>query len=889
MLPGLLLAAAVALPPADAVHAFIETLQSDRPLHGLTLGAPDAVVVSDAMALSCIHVRTWRTYTDDDGISVDVDAEGLTALGRRKTLPRHWRLKGGKAYMLEEIIAIQLLAADSDDARGRIVETCPDCDRENLSIALADLALDLSLSRSDTTTPSTIEATEFAREMAADAGSVRGEVWALRVFGFIAPQPMGFALGREAVALAERRGTCDDLAGALFSHGNTVSYGRDRDEGGRLLREAASLAERVDNPRIPLKALHNFSSQQLSRGRIASGMDAASKLAELASRYGWSEGEAAAWLDLGEGYASVQRTDLAMAAFQRAFNAFRACGNDRFAADALFHLARCEEELGHYRRAIALNDRAIALNPDPSAGRRGIAIAFAAATLAHAGQLARAESRLREAEAIGGSSLGIEGMASAAEIRLAQHRLPEAVKLAEEAIHTPTDMYGDSIWRAQATRARALLLMGRRSEAKQAFRETVRTIESRRVNLPADAAARQHYFAARSAPYHALLALLVSEGRAREALAAAERLKARTLLDTLGSWPPDESRQPAGQEQELSLERIPPGAAVIEIVVARDATTIFVVRNGRTRVRRIAIDRAVLSRMAEELNAAIASRRLDYARFAESLGNILLRPITGWIAGARRIYVIPDDALWRVPFGVLPTANGEPLVADHEIALAPSIRMIGADPSVRRGRLIAFGNPAGLAATTPLFQTVSLPHAATEIASIGRLYPTAAEIYSGAEANEATFKRRAPTADIIHIAAHAAVSSDWPMESSLLLAAGGRDDGELEAQEILSLRLHCSVAVLAGCNTGGGQFGVGEGMLGLSWAFLASGARNAVVSQWNVDSRATERLMVAFHRALAGGATPPAALRQAALSLRRDPSFAHPFYWGAFVVIGSGR
>jgi CHAT domain-containing protein len=93
--------------------------------------------------------------------------------------------------------------------------------------------------------------------------------------------------------------------------------------------------------------------------------------------------------------------------------------------------------------------------------------------------------------------------------------------------------------------------------------------------------------------------------------------------------------------------------------------------------------------------------------------------------------------------------------------------------------------------------------------------------------------------------------------------------------------------VLAACNTAGGHVRDGEGVVGLSWAFLAAGCRNTVVSQWSVDSAATMRLMIDFHRAYAAGASPAAALRRAQLAMRHDPRRAHPFYWAPFVVIGA--
>ena len=70
---------------------------------------------------------------------------------------------------------------------------------------------------------------------------------------------------------------------------------------------------------------------------------------------------------------------------------------------------------------------------------------------------------------------------------------------------------------------------------------------------------------------------------------------------------------------------------------------------------------------------------------------------------------------------------------------------------------------------------------------------------------------------------------------------------------------------------------------------MAAGARGVVASQWPVDSAATARLMVSFHRGLAGGLSADEALRQASLDLRNTPGGAtrHPFYWAPFVVLGA--
>ena len=119
-------------------------------------------------------------------------------------------------------------------------------------------------------------------------------------------------------------------------------------------------------------------------------------------------------------------------------------------------------------------------------------------------------------------------------------------------------------------------------------------------------------------------------------------------------------------------------------------------------------------------------------------------------------------------------------------------------------------------------------------------------------------------------------------------------DGRLEAWEVLDLKLGADLAVLSACETARGSVGWGEGLIGLSWSLVAAGASTAIVSQWEVDSTSTTKLMIAFHDRLLhapGGATGtasvPEALQHAALEVMRDPAYRHPFYWAGFIAIGA--
>ncbi len=89
-----------------------------------------------------------------------------------------------------------------------------------------------------------------------------------------------------------------------------------------------------------------------------------------------------------------------------------------------------------------------------------------------------------------------------------------------------------------------------------------------------------------------------------------------------------------------------------------------------------------------------------------------------------------------------------------------------------------------------------------------------------------------------------------------------------------------------------GRVGAGEGVIGMSWAFIVAGCRTTVVSQWKVNSAGTSKLMVDFYQHLKfepfrEGGTKANALRLAALELMKDQRYRHPFYWAGFVMIGS--
>lgn len=187
----------------------------------------------------------------------------------------------------------------------------------------------------------------------------------------------------------------------------------------------------------------------------------------------------------------------------------------------------------------------------------------------------------------------------------------------------------------------------------------------------------------------------------------------------------------------------------------------------------------------------------------------------------------------------------------------------------------------------------------------------------GAEATETAFKQLAGGRRVLHLATHAFVLDETCaagsrgsnlLESPLLraglaLAGANRrqqareddDDGILTAEEIAGLDLsNTEWAVLSACDTGGGDWQRGEGVLGLRRAFHVAGAQTLIMSLWPVDDAVTARWMRQLYvERFVQGRTTAGAVRAASRRLLADRRAqglsTHPIYWAGFIASGDWR
>lgn len=315
-------------------------------------------------------------------------------------------------------------------------------------------------------------------------------------------------------------------------------------------------------------------------------------------------------------------------------------------------------------------------------------------------------------------------------------------------------------------------------------------------------------------------------------------------------------------------------------------------------------------------NLRIEQELSTQKKSAGELSSLLLGRFLDQLVPGKKLFIVPDGILSYFPFETL-THNGHYLIEDHQISYLPSAKMLELLQDSGRPRtaddrmeLLAFGDPVfdqgskrsggkksqnhedKAYRTARGFHLASLPRSREEVSYIANLFPPdRRHVYLGKESTESHLKhellrkfRR------IHFATHSLIDEQYPSRSAvvLTLAEDPDEDGLLDVNEISELDLDCDLVVLSACQTGRGQLHSGEGILGLSRAFLYAGARSLVVSQWNVSDISTARLMKAFYERLAGNAENAAALREAKLQmLQAGGETRHPHYWAPFIVVGA--
>jgi CHAT domain-containing protein len=418
-------------------------------------------------------------------------------------------------------------------------------------------------------------------------------------------------------------------------------------------------------------------------------------------------------------------------------------------------------------------------------------------------------------------------------------------------------------------------------------------------------------------------------GHDAEAFEASEGARGRSLLESLGV----ESIFPALSLADIQHQVLDKETILLEYYLGDDRSALWVVSQesyasyelpGRSKIEplsREVYDLLKVSHKREALPMAV--------RKARELAKLLLGPVAGRL-GDKRLLIVAPPSLQYIPFAALPdpsmrapegseTSWPSPLMRRHEIVNAPSASVIAALRNLHSERKVARHLLAILADPVYEWSDARLRNAA----SLHLWEPPDSDPLAGrfkrlrysrqeAEGIERTVggrdilklldfsasRERFLKGDLqaykyIHISAHGDSSPARPVPSIVLSAydaKGRRLDPYLRTKDIQKLGLSANLVVLSACGSGLGQKVRGEGIVGLTQAFLSGGASGVLVSIWNVDDLAASEIMPLFYEnLLKRGMKPSAAFRDAQISMWRQPRWNAPSYWAGFVHQGEWK
>ncbi|MGI0490931.1 CHAT domain-containing protein [Alkalinema pantanalense CENA528] len=290
------------------------------------------------------------------------------------------------------------------------------------------------------------------------------------------------------------------------------------------------------------------------------------------------------------------------------------------------------------------------------------------------------------------------------------------------------------------------------------------------------------------------------------------------------------------------------------------------------------------------------SNEVPYNPAMQKLHEILITPIADLLPKKpdQTVVFVPQESLFVLPFAALQDRQGRFLIEQHTIVHAPSIQVLDLASSPQKTSPTAtaaliVGNPVMPAifdlATNTAEPLANLPFAEKEAIAIGKRLQV--PVLTQAHALKSTVLAQMPKAKLIHFATHGLLDDfrRSGIPGALAFAPSAGNDGFLSSDEIAQLRLQADLVVLSACDTGRGTIS-GDGVIGLSRAFMIAGARQVVVSLWQVPDDSTAELMQQFYTQ--GQKVPDAqALRSAMLETMK--SYPEPLNWAPFLIMGSDR
>ena len=732
----------------------------------------------------------------------------------------------------------------------------------------------------------------------------------------------------EALALLDSAGTPPQLdlqARRKMHQGYALCRLSEYSRAEKLLDEALALARASPSALLPAEVELRQGMLFMQTGRLDDAEATFRRVQEAAVRGGDPYLEANAMGNLGVLFMDTSRLDECISWLQRASGIFTRVGANKLLARTTGNLGVCDYNLGDAEKALVAFEKAAAQFANSGdhcseqiwLGHSGAvylhAEDFPAATerfaralgiarecedkarrlmwLINLAQVSIASGQLDVAERYNGESLALDQVIqdvrlelyntlTSARIAAARGQFAHAEELFRSLVNSPSEDPEPAL-EAQGSLAALYAQTGDTPKAEAQFRSGIATIERRQAGLTKDEY-KLFYLSSLVRFYRSYVDYLVQRGETDRALEVVESSRARILTERV------KSRVPASRglrASDLKVLARSSHCVLLSYWLAPKQSYVWVITPARIELFPLPPEKEIRE-LVESYRTAIEDLRdptESHHPAGEKLSQMLLGPIRELVPAGSRVTIVPDGALHSLNFETLPGVKDRSKywIEDVTVSVAPSLGLLLNSHLANRPQtsLLAIGDPEPAGPEYP-----RLPNARKEVETISALFsPANKVVYEGKASNPSAYRHGDPAHfSLIHFAAHATANRASPLDSALILSRDG-NAYTLTARDIMKVPLDADLVSLSSCRSAGARAYSGEGLVGLTWAFLHAGARRVIAGLWDVNDESTSILMGRLYGDLARGVPAEDALRTAKLSLlHADYPYRKPYYWGPF-------
>jgi CHAT domain-containing protein len=452
-------------------------------------------------------------------------------------------------------------------------------------------------------------------------------------------------------------------------------------------------------------------------------------------------------------------------------------------------------------------------------------------------------------------------------------------------------------WEAHSRLAELFAVQGQTAKAENEFNVAIRTVQGARNSIQNNGF-RVSFLTSAIEFYDSYINFLIDQRRPLDALKIADLSRSQPFEQSSqlpGAGASTDSVQTAFRPQNTARQM---NATLLFYWLGEHRSWMWVITSPKTYLAPLPPSGEIETFVKSYRQAFLDPRDPLEGGNAEGkkLYETLVQPAGKFIPKHSRVVIFPDGSLNSLNFETLitpgcsePCGNRQPSplahywIDDVTITTANSLsRLAGRTVSAPKNSSILIVGKSLPA--SPDFPPIG--QAGREISYLEKYFPPERrlELTDGNAKPSAYLNSHPERFSFLHFTAHGTASRLQPLESAIILSPEG-DSFKLYARDILQHPLNSYLVTISACNGNGVKAYAGEGLVGLSWAFLRAGAHHVIGGLWEVSNASTPQLMNELYKNLGAGQDPASALRNAKLTLVHSTgNFRRPFYWAPFLL-----